>query len=67
MSAQNEPTPEETLKHFLELSLAQIQWRIRKHGENKFDAEMRRMRLLEELIKEQLPDENSRFATGSSR
>lgn len=67
MSDRPDSSPEVTLRHFLKLSLAQIESRIKSKGSMKFDADLRRMRLLEELIKEQLPDENTRSATGASR
>lgn len=67
MKTRAKSTPEEALEYFLRLSLARLESRIKTGGPRKFDLEMRRMRLLEELIKEQLPDENTRSAIGASR
>lgn len=67
MKDRAKSTPEETLMYFLRLSLARLESRFRARDPRKFDQEMRRMRLLEELIKEQLPDENIRSAIGASR
>lgn len=68
MNAANESDAEIALDHFLRLALAQLQSRLRATAVNgELNHEVRRLRLLEELIKEQLPDENTGSATRASR
>ncbi len=52
------------LKHFLKLALAQVRHKIQASDPS---GALIRLRLLEELIKEQIPNENSDTATRASR
>jgi len=56
------------LQHFLHLAKDQLAFNLRKiqtsHG---YSERVNRMRMLEELIKEQIPDEDSRTSTRPSR
>jgi hypothetical protein len=59
---------EQDLLHFLRLASHQLRHRIRTvASQDPQSPALRRMRLLEELLKEQMPDENTRPTTGSAR
>ena len=53
---------QQDLQHFLKLALAQVKHHIKTHPELS-----PRLRLLESMIKEQLPNENSDSATRAAR
>lgn len=56
---EKENSPEGDLQHFLYLAAAQVRYRlVRMEARESYSAEMARLRLLEELIKEQIPHEN---------
>ena len=62
------PGAKRDLEHFLRLAGAQL--KSRREGAEKtepYSERINRMRLLEELIKEQVPDENPRHPTRASR
>ena len=66
MSASHDPKRD--LTHFLKLAAAQIRHRIREQSKNEGHAQRTaRLRLLEELIKEQIPNEDTRSSAGPSR
>ncbi len=54
MNPQNEPSSD--LRHFLKLALAQVQHKLsqKRAAAGVYDEEMRRLLLLEELLKEQV-------------
>lgn len=55
-------TAQQDLQHFLKLALAQVKHHIKTNPELS-----PRLALLEAMIKEQLPNENSNSATRTSR
>lgn len=56
------------LEHFLKLSLSQLRHRLREmEKKEKYSESIARMRLLEELLKEQIPNENASHSTCASR
>ena len=62
------PSAKETLEHFLKMSAAQLRHRLSLTEKNEtYSERINRMRMLEELIKEQLPDENPGTPTSSAR
>jgi hypothetical protein len=64
------PSPESLhdLHHFLRLATMQLRHRMKSLEQSEsYSERARRMRLLEELLKEQLPDENAGSATGATR
>ena len=57
----NEPvsSPGQDLQHFLRLAAAQVRHRLGRAGANEpYSSQTARLRLLEELIKEQIPHED---------
>lgn len=64
---------EHDLRHFLRLALNQLRHRIKqveaqtKTSTERPDSRALRLRLLEELIKEQVPNEDSGSAAGPTR
>jgi hypothetical protein len=56
------------IEHFLRLAAAQVKHRREGiEGQEPYSERINRMRLLEELIREQVPDENPRRPTRASR
>jgi hypothetical protein len=56
------------LRHFLRLATLQLRHRLKTVETNELYSErVRRMRILEELLKEQAPDENPRSAVSTTR
>ena len=55
------------LQHYLRLALAQLQHKQKKLEAQAPAAEKLRLKVLEELIREQLPNENTRRSIGSAR
>ncbi len=48
------------LQHYLKVALLTVQSRLRKKEfPQKFDASIERLKILEELLKEQIPNENT--------
>ena len=68
MNRGQKPTPQSSLEYFLRLAGAQLRNRLKDiESKEPYSERIGRMRLLEELIKEQLPDENPGSATGTTR
>lgn len=57
------------LQHFLRLASAQVQHRLKvmATGNEPYSVRMARLRMLEELIKEQIPDEDPRSPARATR
>lgn len=55
----------QALRHFLLIAAAQI--RNKLSNTNSYSDRVRSMRILEELIREQMPNENASHSTGKTR
>lgn len=55
----------QALRHYLLLAAAQI--RNKLSNTNTYSDRVRSMRILEELIREQMPNENASHSTGTTR
>lgn len=56
------------LQHFLNLASAQVRYRIKAiEGKEQYSLRVARLRMLEELIKEQIPYEDPRSSAGPTR
>jgi hypothetical protein len=67
-SDESHHDPHHDLKHFLRLATMQLQHRLKSVDPNEsYSESVRRMRILEELLKEQVPDENSRNSARPTR
>jgi hypothetical protein len=63
---------EKDLEHFLRVAAMQIRHRLKsvasqEAGSEPYSERINQMRMLEELIKEQIPHEDPRAATGAPR
>ncbi len=56
------------LQHFLRLSAAQVRYRLGTlESKGTYSVRVARLRMLEELIKEQIPHEDTRRSAGQTR
>jgi hypothetical protein len=60
-------TKERDLNHFMRLSAAQVRYRLNTFAAEGYSQRVARLRLLEELIKEQIPDENPSHSACTAR